>query len=302
MFKILILGSQGFIGSHIIKHFCKSKNIIFGCDLIEFDSSEYHYSKLSVLSSDFEQLFISNSFDVCINASGSGNVGFSVENPLSDFEANALAVFKILDCIKKHQPSCKYLHISSAAVYGNPIKLPINENDGTNPLSPYGFHKLMSETICKEFHQLFGISIAIIRPFSVYGNGLKKQLLWDICQKLENNNTIELFGTGMESRDFIHINDLVQIIDLIISKATFKCDVFNVANGEETTIKNLATIFKSYFLGKEISFSGKSKIGDPLNWKADINKMISLGYSPKVILEDGVSNYITWFKQLKNAK
>ncbi len=302
MFRILILGSQGFIGSHLTNYFCESKNIVFGCDLMEFNTNKYIYSKLSVLSSDFEKLFTSNTFDVCINASGSGNVGYSIENPLSDFEANTLAVFKILDCIKKHQPSCKYLHISSAAVYGNPIKLPINENDETNPLSPYGFHKLMSETICKEFHRLFGISIAIIRPFSVYGNGLKKQLLWEICQKIESNNTIELFGTGMESRDFIHINDLVQIIELIISKATFKCEVFNVANGEETTIKYLATIFKSYFLGKEISFSGKSKIGDPLNWKADISKIISLGYKPKVILEDGVSNYITWFKQLKNVK
>lgn len=302
MSKILIIGSQGFIGSHLINYFCNSKNIVFGCDLVEFNTSEYHYSKLSVLSSDFEQLFISNSFDICINASGSGNVGYSIENPLSDFEANSLAVFKILDCIKKHQPSCKYLHISSAAVYGNPINLPIIETDKLTPLSPYGFHKLISETICKEFYQLFGISIAIIRPFSVYGNGLKKQLLWDICQKLESKNNIELFGTGRESRDFIHIDDLVQIIDLIINKTNFECDVFNVANGEETTINNLTTIFKRYFHGKEISFSGKSKIGDPLNWKANINKIISLGYSPKVKLEDGVENYITWFKQLKNAK
>ena len=300
--KLLILGSQGFIGSYIVKHLCEHGDTIYGCDLVEFNSNVYHYSKLSVLSSDFEQLFMSNSFDVCINASGSGNVGYSIENPLSDFEANSLAVFKILDCIKKHQPTCKYLHISSAAVYGNPIKLPICENDETNPLSPYGFHKLMSETICKEFHQLFGISIAIIRPFSVYGNGLKKQLLWDICQKLEVNNRIDLYGTGRESRDFIHINDLVQIIDLIIKKTTFKCEVFNVANGEETTINNLATIFGNYYPEKEICFLGKTKIGDPLNWKADINKIISLGYTPKVKLSEGVEKYITWFKHIKNAK
>jgi dTDP-glucose 4,6-dehydratase/UDP-glucose 4-epimerase len=300
--KVLILGSTGFIGSHLVNHFCENKNIVFGCDLVELDSRDYNYSKLSVLSSDFEQLFINHSFDVCINASGSGNVGYSIENPLSDFEANSLSVFKILDCIKKHQPSCKYLHISSAAVYGNPLRLPIIETDELSPLSPYGFHKLISETICKEFHQLFGIRTAIIRPFSVYGNGLKKQLLWDICKKLDTNNDIELYGTGRESRDFIHVNDLVHIVDLIIASATFENDVFNVANGEETNIQYLATIFKQYFKGKEISFSGKTKNGDPLNWKADISKIIRLGYCPKVTLEEGVINYITWYKQSKNAR
>lgn len=299
--KILVIGSQGFIGSFVVKHFCKRGDTVYGCDLIAFNSNEYEYSKLSVLSSDIERLFLNNSFDVCINASGSGNVGYSLENPLSDFEANTIAVFKILDCIKKFQPRCKYLHISSAAVYGNPIKLPIKETEELSPLSPYGFHKFMSETICREFHQLFGLSIVIIRPFSVYGNGLKKQLLWDICQKLDINNKIELFGTGMESRDFIHINDLVQIVDLIVLKSSFKCEIFNAGNGKETTIKKVASIFESVAYDKEIRFSGESKIGDPLNWEADINKIISLGYSPKVNFEEGVRNYIYWFNQLKNA-
>lgn len=300
--KLLILGSQGFIGSYIANHFCNNeKNNVFGCDLVEFNTSKYHYSKLSVLSADFEQLFINHMFDVCINASGSGNVGFSVENPLSDFEANSLSVFKILDSIKKYQPTCKYIHISSAAVYGNPTQLPIEESAVLAPLSPYGYHKMISESICKEFHHLYNSSIAIIRPFSVYGNGLKKQLLWDICQKLQVNNTINLFGTGNESRDFIHIIDLVAVIDLIIKKSKFDCDIYNAANGEETCIRFLADIFeKKYNNTKIIYFSGLQKTGDPLNWKADINKLNNLGYIASISLEEGVSNYINWFKQITN--
>jgi nucleoside-diphosphate-sugar epimerase len=180
--------------------------------------------------------------------------------------------------------------------------LPIREIDELAPISPYGVHKLISETICEEFNQLFGIPVAIIRPFSVYGKGLKKQLLWDICQQIKTQNSIELFGSGIESRDFIHITDLVRIIDLIILNSNFECEVFNVANGEETTIFSLSKIFESYFDGKEISFSGKSKTGDPLNWKADISNIINIGYRKEVNLEDGILDYITWFNQITNVE
>ncbi len=257
---------------------------------------------MSVLSSEFEYFFLNNSFDVCINASGSGDVGYSIVNPLNDFESNALAVTKILDCIKSYQPKCKYLHISSAAVYGNPLKLPIQESDALSPLSPYGFNKLISETICREYYQIFGISIAIIRPFSVYGDGLKKQLLWDLCNFLSNSDYVELYGSGMESRDFIHVIDVVRIVDLIIEKTSFNCEIFNVANGQEVLIRDLVILVKNEFINKEIGFTGTQKAGDPLNWKADITKINTLGYLPLVNLKDGIENYTKWFRKLKYAQ
>ena len=133
--NVLILGSQGFIGNSLVKH-CLAKGYkVTGCDLVEINVLDYNYHKVSVLSSDFDALFGEEKFDVCINASGSGNVSYSMLHPLSDFEYNAAAVVKVLDCIRKYQPSCKYLHISSAAVYGNPKKLPILETDLAEPLS-----------------------------------------------------------------------------------------------------------------------------------------------------------------------
>ncbi len=300
---ILVIGSQGFIGSHIVQHFLSQGFEVFGCDLVEFNTEKYHYQKISILSSDFEKLFLENNFDVCINASGSGNVGFSVENPMSDFEANSLSVIKALDTIRKYQPTCKYVHISSAAVYGNPKQLPVNESDIMSPLSPYGYHKMISELICKEYYHLYQLQISIIRPFSVYGNGLKKQLLWDICQKIHNSNEITLFGTGNESRDFIHIADLVRLIELIIQKSTFNCDVFNAASGVETTIKSLASIFQKQFNGtKTINFSGQVKQGDPLNWVSSIEKLKEINFSTTVDFEKGVINYLNWFKAINNEQ
>lgn len=296
--KILILGSEGFIGSHLVRHFLAGKNEVHGCDLIEYSSSGCIYNKLSLLSPDFEDVFSATSFDACINAAGSGNVGYSMQHPLSDFEANTYPVAKILNSINKHQPACKFIQISSAAVYGNPVSLPINEQQAANPVSAYGYHKQMSELLCREYHFVFGLPIAVMRPFSVYGRGLRKQLLWDTCCKLKDNNEALLFGTGNETRDYINIADFCTATELIILKGGFNCDVYNIANGKETSVKDLAAIFSSSFpREKKISFSGQVKKGDPLNWKADISKLTALGYVQKVRLEDGVKDYINWFLQ-----
>ncbi|MEJ7676469.1 MAG: SDR family oxidoreductase [Segetibacter sp.] len=258
--NILILGVQGFIGKHLVNFFINKSHAVTGCDLVEFSTQSYTYYKASILSPDFESIFLGQSFDVCINASGSGNVGYSISHPYSDFQANTVAVAKVLDTLRKYNPACKYLHISSAAVYGNPGRLPIKEGDNHAPLSPYGFHKVMSETICKEYYQLYNLHITIIRPFSVYGNGLKKQLLWDICQKLHKNDSISLFGTGKETRDFLHISDLLLLIMKIIENSPFECDIYNAATGTETTIRQIADIFEKNFPGSgQISFSGEVK-------------------------------------------
>jgi UDP-glucose 4-epimerase len=296
--NILILGSCGFIGSHLSAHFMSDGHALTGCDLVENAGAGYAYRKVSVLSSDFDTLFSNNAFDICINASGSGNVSYSIMQPLSDFEANTMAVAKVLDTIRKIRPACKYLHISSAAVYGNPVSLPVTEEMAFHPLSPYGWHKLMSEMICREYHEVYGLPVAILRPFSVYGNGLRKQLLWDVCTKLQDQERVTLFGTGKESRDFIHIEDLCSLIDHVIAKSDFNADVYNAGNGVQVQVGTIAGLLQQYFIsGKSIAFSGEGRKGDPLFWEADISKVAKLGYRPKISLEAGVKEYVSYFKE-----
>lgn len=300
--NILILGSHGFIGSYLVEAFLSKGDLVTGCDLVEDAASGFDYHKISILSPDFDSLFSTSKFDCCINASGSGNVSFSFENPISDFEANTLCVAKVLDTIRKYEPSCRYIHLSSAAVYGNPQSLPVKETDATAPLSPYGFHKLMSEQLCSEYYTLYKLPITIVRPFSVYGNGLKKQLLWDICTKLSKNKSIVLFGTGNETRDFLHVSDMASFITRIVEKSDFTAATYNLASGEETSIRDIASIFEQHFPGnKTISFSGEEKKGDPINWRADVSAIAKMGLQPKKLLKDSIVDYINWYSALPHA-
>ncbi len=296
--NILIIGSQGFIGKHCVKYFTQKGHFVQQAG-ISPANGEQNYTCLAKENTNFEQLFIPHKFDVCINASGSANVAFSFKNPFIDFKLNVANVSKMLDAIYKHNTGCKFINFSSAAVYGNPQYLPIDELHPKLPISPYGVHKRQSENLLYEYSKFFGLKTLSLRVFSAYGEGLKKQLFWDLYKKGIASNTVELFGTGNETRDFIYIQDLIQATELIINKASFNGNAINIANGNEDSIKKVTTtFFQNYQPETKIKFTGNSKIGDPVNWKADISKLLALGYQQSTSLEDGLLNYTKWLKEL----
>lgn len=294
--KILIIGSRGFIGSHCVDYF-KSKGFeVWQADVTY--SSDSNFYKIERKNSDFALPFIENQFDVCINASGSAHVGFSFENPSKDFELNVANVQKILVAIRDYNSDCKFINFSSAAVYGNPQFLPITENSICKPLSPYGFHKWQSELLLTEYHKFFGLNTVSLRVFSAYGPGLKKQLFWDLYQKSLQSDVISLFGIGTETRDFIYIDDLLQIIDLVIQNSTFQGSSYNVASNTETTIAEAANVFINAFSPeKEVTFNGEIKIGDPNNWLADMEILKEKGFKPQFDLSLGLKKYAAWLKE-----
>ena len=295
--NILILGSEGFIGTNCVEYFINAGNVVFGIDLLNQSSLNYHYYKLTPEGS-YESFFAENSFDACVNAAGNGNVSLSIVSPFKDYDANCTDVIKVLECIRKYNPECRLLHISSAAVYGNPAKLPVEETDLCNPLSPYGWHKMISEQICKEYHVLYNTNVCCIRPFSVYGAGLKKQIFWDIYQNTLKSKNVELWGTGMESRDFIYITDLVNVIGLLVEQARMVGEVYNVGTGTESFIKEVSESFcMEIDPNIKVSFNNKVRIGDPLNWKADISRISAYGFKQKVSLNEGISYLTKWLKE-----
>jgi dTDP-glucose 4,6-dehydratase/UDP-glucose 4-epimerase len=296
--KIIVFGSNGFIGSHIASYFHDLGNTIIGCDLFDGEKKYHEFHKLDIGNLNLNELFSNYQFDYCINAAGSGDVNKSINQTYEDFDSNVSFTFKILDALRKTNSSCKYLHISSAAVYGNPVEIPICESHTLKPISPYGWHKLMSEQICQEHFELFGIHSAIIRPFSVYGPGLKKQLFWDVFNKLKNNdNKLELWGIGNETRDFVYIDDLVKSIELVILNSTMNAEVYNIGSGEMSLISDTVKLFLELLeMKNEITFNGISRVGNPLNWQADISKINALGFNPSVHLENGLSHLANWLK------
>lgn len=297
--KILIIGSKGFIGKHCFDYFAKSGHHVHGCDVVS-DYNQVNYHIIDASNSDFSAIFRKQCFDVCINCSGAASVPQSFVNPQRDYILNVLNVYKLLDAIKENNQQCKFINISSAAVYGNPNYLPIDEKHPLNPLSPYGSHKLQAENICKEFTQFWGIQTCSLRIFSAYGPGLEKQLFWDIAQKVINNKPFILFGTGNESRDFIYIDDILQAIAIIVNKADFKANIFNLASGKEYKINDIVSLFITILNSNiQYNFEGNIRTGDPLNWCADISIIQSLGFTTTTSIEKGLTKYCKWLEELK---
>lgn len=297
--KIIVIGSKGFIGSHLISSLRIMGHDTWGCDVL-MDYEDKMYFPIDVSNSDYEQVFNAQQYDVCINVSGSASVPDSILNPTRDYFLNTSNVFKILEGIRKYNSNCKFINLSSAAVYGNPKELPIKETHSVTPLSPYGWHKYQSEILCTEFNQVYNLKTCSLRIFSAYGPGLKKQLFWDWYQKTLNSNTLTVYGTGNESRDFIYISDLIAAIHCTMESDHFQGDVCNIANGTEVSIKNAIEVFhrirnKSF----SYTFNQETRKGDPINWKADISKLKSLGYQQKISFEEGLQKYLTWLNDRK---
>ena len=295
--KILIIGVNGFLGNQLREKF-ELTNDCYGAD-IQIDSLNKSYYNLNIDSPNYLDVFLDRQFDVCINASGSANVGISIKNPLYDAQLNTINVYKMLDAIRKTQERCKFIQISSAAVYGNPIKLPVKEEDRLNPISPYGYNKKCAEEICKMYHSIYNIDIYIVRPFSIYGVGQKKMLLWDLVCKFVKDDTVLLSGTGDETRDYIHVNDFIQGMNILISEEKSLCEykAYNIANGKQIKIKKLAELVKkSICSNKEIIFTKNNRAGDPLYWEADISRIRELGYVQDVPVEKGINEYVNWAK------
>jgi UDP-glucose 4-epimerase len=298
MNKILIIGSSGFLGSNIFRKLTDIGFDAYGCDVIQGSTPSENFTLVDKVNLDYTKILEQRDFHFCINASGAASVPASLVNPQHDYILNTSNVFQILEAIRTSASDCKFITVSSAAVYGNPQTLPISEQSPINPLSPYGWHKYQAELICKEFYQNYNIKSCSIRIFSAYGVGLRKQLFWDIYNKTLNSNHITLFGTGNESRDFIYIDDIIQALICVMKNFEEAGEIINVANGEETTIyqavETIRNICNNSFT---YEFLGENRPGDPLNWKADISKIKKLGYKKTVKIEDGLERYIKWVKE-----
>lgn len=296
--KILIIGCNGFIGSHCAYSFSLNESYhVYGCD-INKKSHLSNYFEVDFKNPDYTYIFKTIRPDICLNCSGYTKVQNGFSNPIEDFRINTINVFNILNNIRIYCPRCKFLNISSAAIYGDKRYLPLKENFKPSPISPYGFHKLMSEIICKEFYKIWKIPTLSIRVFSPYGPGLKKQLLWDIVNKLKVSDSIELFGTGNETRDFIYISDLTNTIKLICEKTVFKGQVMNIGNGNQIEINKIVHMLQYELRSNaDIKFNGEYRPGDPKKWEANIDKIKKIGYKKNIELLIGIKNYVKWLNE-----
>jgi UDP-glucose 4-epimerase len=304
--KVLVTGVAGFIGRYVARLFVEQGWQVVGIDSSSPENAPLiglkEYRSLRLPNGELSGLLKKYVPDLCIHCAGRAAVALSVQEPLADFYANTVLTMEMLDALRRFAPECKFIFLSSAAVYGNPIELPINENQVSRPVSPYGFHKLQSEQLCKEFHEVHGIATASVRIFSAYGAGLRRQVLWDICYRALTEKVVKLQGTGQESRDFIHVSDIAHALMSIWQKAPMCAEVYNLATGQEVKIIDLAQmVLDCINYDVELKVGADVPMGVPVNWQADVSKIESLGFVPQVSLNNGITNFVTWCKsELQN--
>lgn len=296
---VFITGVAGFIGRYVAQHFSSEGWSVIGIDHASPENAPLSnlsaYYDLHLPDPSFGDLLQKHSPDAFIHCAGRSSVGYSITDPASDFYDSSVLNFEILNSLRLHAPRCKFLFLSSAAVYGNPESLPAKETFTPSPISPYGFHKWHCEQLCLEFSKIYGMSTVSLRLFSAYGPGLRRQVLWDICHKIFIHKSLLLQGTGKESRDFIHAIDIARASRIIAANAPMQGEVYNVGSGQEVEIEELTRmILNSTRSNLSPQFEGVIPPGTPLNWKADISKLTSLGFTSSIPLEQGVTSYAKW--------
>ncbi|MDC1505579.1 NAD(P)-dependent oxidoreductase [Winogradskyella sp.] len=300
MKKILITGVGGFIGSYLAHYFEEQNYQIYGIDIIQPENIHaplQSYYQMNLINSNLIDVLQTIEPHYILHCAGRASVNESMEHPDADFLANVVGTQHILESIRISKSQAAFIFFSSAAVYGNPGELPIPEIAELNPLSPYGYHKLIGEKLCHEYNSIYKVPTAIARIFSAYGTGLHRQVIWDIIHKFLTLPEIELWGTGNESRDFIHVRDIAGAIDLIMNKSPLKADIYNIANQQEITITQLAQqIAIELQTTKKYAFNNIENKGNPNNWRADISKLKELGYTPDIDFKTGIQKTTAWAK------
>lgn len=295
----LVTGGMGFVGHHVtsalISQGYRVVGVGHGSAPLPESTQNFRWIegdiKLEVLNA------INEPPDLIFHCAGGGSVAFANNAPFVDYSRTVETTLAVLEYARISPAKPRVVLPSSAAVYGDASIFPTPESQLTAPVSPYGVHKEIAEKICQSYARHYSVSVAIVRLFSVYGVGLKKQLLWDACRKLSEGNTA-FFGTGEEVRDWIHVSDAVALMIRAADFAGESCPIYNGGGGEAFSNRVLLE-FLAERLGviQKPCFSGQTKAGDPLKYCADIDKSRAINWTPKVSWKDGVSEYAEWFQR-----
>jgi len=303
--RVMVTGAGGFLGSHLCQYFGERGNAIAAVGRFAGDAAiSSAYPGLELLAGmtlpdpAFVRAVTAFKPDVVVHAAASAKVADSVARPYFDFQQSVDVCAFVLDTVRQHAPSAAFVLLSSAAVYGNPSDLPIREDAPCAPMSPYGYHKWLCELVVEEYRSLFGVRASVLRIFSAYGERLGRQVVHDVArQMLEGQGDVKVFGTGAESRDFVHARDVAHAVECALTASAGQPATYNVGSGVETTVQELVTILARVLnCDRRVMFTDEKLPGYPTNWRADMTRLEGLGFRPKVGLESGLAKYGRWLR------
>ena len=275
MKKILVTGHRGYIGGHLFKYLKQNDYQVYGIDLKDGRDILHHLP-----DEDFDYVFHLAAFP---------RVQQSVEEPSDTFRNNAYSTSVLLEWAKKHNVK-RVIFSSSSAVVGN----------GSGPTSPYGLQKLISEQECKLYSELYGLDTVCLRYFNVYSKdqpfgGSYSTAICAWIQMIRENKPLRLDGDGEQSRDFIHLTDVIRAnIFCMEHKDNFYGAVFDVGSGEACSLNYIKGIIEQY---NDVEWvRAPERKGDVKHTSSDIAPLKKLGWEPIITIEHGM---LSCFENIK---
>ena len=297
--RVLVTGGLGFIGSHLSRRL-----VDLGYDVVvlddlshaccaEVDGAEVVKANLRYADGLKRAL---NGVEAVYHLAALTDVSESIRRPLLYHSVNTEGTLNLLDCCRRVGVD-RIIYTSSCAVYGEPVKLPIGEDHPTNPLSPYAASKLAAEAYCRVYAHCYPMNITVFRLFNVYGPRQSSQYAGVISRFVERVKAGKppiIYGSGEQSRDFIHVSDVVDCLVKALNSKGSGFTVFNLGSGRAVKISEVAEIV--------LKLSGRADLkpirkparrGEVFASCADVSRVEEvLGFKARKRLEEGLTELL----------
>ena len=287
---------------------------ILGIDNInDYYDPKLKYARLNQLSSyknfTFDKIDITNkdllskSFQLfkpekVVNLAAQAGVRYSIENPQAYMDANLVGFLNIIESCRRNNVD-GLIYASSSSVYGGNMKIPFGVEDRVdNPVSLYAATKKANELIANSYSHLYGLNTTGLRYFTVYGPwGRPDMAMFIFTKKIMAGESISVFNNGNMKRDFTYIDDIISGTRSALDK-NYKCEIFNLGNNKSEQLMHMISLIEKELDKKaKINFQPMQP-GDVKESYADIkHSMEKLNFFPKTSIEDGIPNFIDWFKK-----
>jgi UDP-glucose 4-epimerase len=301
--KVLITGGAGFIGSNLAKGYAdKGYDVVIVDNLTtgkeEFISPDVQFHNIDITSKEFVEFVVKENPDVINHHAAQIDVQTSIHNPVHDGYVNILGTVNVLEACRKLE-NVKLLYPSSAAVYGTPEYLGVDEEHPVKPISFYGISKYTPENYIRTYHELFGIEYSIFRYGNVFGIGQDPKgeggVISIFMDRLIKGKEFTIFGNGEHTRDYIYVDDIVKA-NLLASENPCN-DVVNISTGQPTSLNELIVLFEDIIERPIHRKHTDERPGDIahsylLNDKAER----LLGWTPDNSLKEGLAKTLSYYE------
>lgn len=319
--RLLVTGSAGFIGAALCERLLDEGHNVIGVDnlndyynpnlkkdrLLKF-SNNSNFVNLEIDLSDQEKIlevFENNKFDAVINLAAQAGVRYSIKNPEAYVKSNLIGFSNILEASRKTKLK-NLIFASSSSVYGGNLKLPFSTKDDVNkPLSFYAATKIANELMAHSYSHIHDLQCTGLRFFTVYGPWDRPDMaLQSFSQALIKGEKIQLFNNGNHLRDFTYIDDIIEGIVKILNLGVPKTyNLYNIGSNNPINLMDFIEILENSFGLKAKKEFLPLQEGDMQDTYADISDLEKdFGYRPSTTLEEGIFNFVSWFKEYYDYK